>query len=57
VDCTNSGDDKTPPTRREPRRRQIQLTAEELGEIDRSASQIEVRGARYPEAMLKMVGR
>ena len=35
----------------------IQLTAEELGEIDRAASQIEVHGARYPEAMLKMVGR
>jgi len=35
----------------------VQLTAEELGEIDRAASQIEVRGARYPEAMLKMVGR
>ena len=27
----------------------IQLTAEDLGEIDRAASQIEVHGARYPE--------
>jgi aryl-alcohol dehydrogenase-like predicted oxidoreductase len=35
----------------------IQLTAEDLGEIDRAVSQIEVHGARYPEAMLKMVGR
>jgi aryl-alcohol dehydrogenase-like predicted oxidoreductase len=35
----------------------VQLTDEELGEIDRVASQIEVHGARYPEAMLKMVGR
>jgi aryl-alcohol dehydrogenase-like predicted oxidoreductase len=35
----------------------IQLTAEDLGEIDRAASQIEVHGARYPEAMLKIVGR
>ena len=35
----------------------VQLTAEELGEIDRAASQIEVHGARYPEAMLKMVGK
>jgi aryl-alcohol dehydrogenase-like predicted oxidoreductase len=35
----------------------IQLTAEDLREIDRAASQIEVHGARYPEAMLKMVGR
>jgi aryl-alcohol dehydrogenase-like predicted oxidoreductase len=35
----------------------IQLTAEELREIDRAALQIEVHGARYPEALLKMVGR
>src|SRR5256714_2562523 len=35
----------------------IQLTAEDLGEIDRAASQIEVHGARYPDALLKMVGR
>ena len=35
----------------------IQLTAEDLREIDRAASQIEVHGARYREAMLKMVGR
>jgi len=35
----------------------IQLTAEDLRDIDRAASQIEVHGARYPEAMLKMVGR
>jgi len=35
----------------------IQLTAEDLAEIDRAASQIEVHGARYPEALLKMVGR
>ena len=35
----------------------IQLTAEDLREIDRAASQIEVHGARYPDALLKMVGR
>jgi aryl-alcohol dehydrogenase-like predicted oxidoreductase len=35
----------------------IQLTPEDLGVIDRAASQIEVHGARYPEALLKMVGR
>jgi aryl-alcohol dehydrogenase-like predicted oxidoreductase len=34
-----------------------QLTAEDLREIDRAASQIEIHGARYPEALLKMVGR
>jgi len=33
------------------------LTAEDLREIDRAASQIEVHGERYPEALLKMVGR
>lgn len=35
----------------------IQLTTEDLRDIDRAASQIEVHGARYPEALLKMVGR
>ncbi len=35
----------------------IQLRAADLREIDRAASQIEVHGARYPEALLKMVGR
>ncbi|HYX80987.1 MAG TPA: aldo/keto reductase [Gemmatimonadales bacterium] len=34
----------------------IQLTAEDLREIDRASSQIEVHGARYPEALLRMVG-
>jgi aryl-alcohol dehydrogenase-like predicted oxidoreductase len=35
----------------------IQLSAADLGEIDRAASQIEVQGARYPEHLQKMVGR
>jgi aryl-alcohol dehydrogenase-like predicted oxidoreductase len=35
----------------------MQLTAADLREIDRAASQIEVHGARYPEALLKMVGK
>jgi len=35
----------------------IQLNTEDLREIDRTASQIEVHGARYPDALLKMVGR
>jgi aryl-alcohol dehydrogenase-like predicted oxidoreductase len=35
----------------------IHLTAEDLREIDRAASQIEVHGARYPERLLKLVGR
>ena len=35
----------------------VHLAADDLREIDRAASQIEVQGARYPEAMLKMVGR
>jgi aryl-alcohol dehydrogenase-like predicted oxidoreductase len=35
----------------------IQLTAEDLRDIDGAASQIEVHGARYPDALLKMVGR
>jgi len=35
----------------------IQLTPEDLREIDRAASQIEVHGARYPEHLQKLVGR
>ena len=36
---------------------QLQLTANDLREIDAAASQIEVHGARYPEHLMKMVGR
>jgi aryl-alcohol dehydrogenase-like predicted oxidoreductase len=35
----------------------VHLGAEELRDIDRAASEIDVRGARYPEPLLKMVGR
>jgi aryl-alcohol dehydrogenase-like predicted oxidoreductase len=35
----------------------IRLSADELREIDRAASQMEVHGARYPEHLQKMVGR
>jgi aryl-alcohol dehydrogenase-like predicted oxidoreductase len=35
----------------------LQLTADDLGEIDRAAAQIEVHGARYPEHLQKLVGR
>jgi aryl-alcohol dehydrogenase-like predicted oxidoreductase len=35
----------------------IQLTPEDLAEIDRAAAGIEVHGARYPEHLQKMVGR
>jgi aryl-alcohol dehydrogenase-like predicted oxidoreductase len=35
----------------------IRLNVEDLREIDEAASQMEVQGARYPEPMLKMVGR
>jgi aryl-alcohol dehydrogenase-like predicted oxidoreductase len=35
----------------------IELTVDDLNEIDRAASQIEVHGARYPEQLQKLVGR
>jgi aryl-alcohol dehydrogenase-like predicted oxidoreductase len=35
----------------------IELTPEDLHEIDRAASQIEVQGERYPEALEKLTGR
>jgi aryl-alcohol dehydrogenase-like predicted oxidoreductase len=36
---------------------EIQLTPDDLGEIDRALSRIEVHGARYTEPMQRMVGR
>jgi aryl-alcohol dehydrogenase-like predicted oxidoreductase len=36
---------------------QIRLTADDLRDIDRAASQIQVYGARYPEHLQMMVGR
>jgi aryl-alcohol dehydrogenase-like predicted oxidoreductase len=35
----------------------VQLTTDDLRDIDRAASQIEVHGARYPEHLQRMVGR
>jgi aryl-alcohol dehydrogenase-like predicted oxidoreductase len=35
----------------------LQLSADDLREIERAVSQIEVHGARYPEHLQKMVGR
>ena len=35
----------------------VQLSADDLGEIDRAAAQIEVHGDRYPEHLKKLVGR
>ncbi len=35
----------------------LQLTPEELRELDSAASKIKVQGARYPEQLQKMVGR
>ena len=35
----------------------VELTVNDLAEIDRAASQIEVQGARYPEHVQKLVRR
>jgi len=35
----------------------VVLTKDDLREIEQSASKIEVQGARYPEAILKLSGR
>jgi hypothetical protein len=35
----------------------IELTPDDLREIDTEVSKIEVQGARLPEAVLKMTGR
>jgi aryl-alcohol dehydrogenase-like predicted oxidoreductase len=36
---------------------EIELTRDDLSEIERAASQIEVQGARYPEHLERMTGR
>jgi aryl-alcohol dehydrogenase-like predicted oxidoreductase len=36
---------------------EVELTRDDLGEIERAASQIEVQGARYPEHLEQMTGR
>jgi len=35
----------------------VELTADDLREIDDAASTITVQGARYPESMQRMTGR
>ncbi|NDU93142.1 MAG: aldo/keto reductase, partial [Ferrovum sp.] len=35
----------------------VELTAVDLGDIKRAVSKVTVQGARYPEQLLKMVGR
>jgi aryl-alcohol dehydrogenase-like predicted oxidoreductase len=35
----------------------IELTADDLREIDRATAEISVQGARYPEHLQRMVGR
>ena len=36
---------------------EVELTSEDLAEIDRAASEIRVEGARYPEHLERMTGR
>ena len=35
----------------------IELTADDLGEIERAAAQIQVQGARYPEHLQRLIDR
>jgi aryl-alcohol dehydrogenase-like predicted oxidoreductase len=35
----------------------LELSAEDLAELDRASASVQVQGARYPEAMLKMIDR
>ena len=35
----------------------VELTADDLREIDEAARQIEVQGARYPDFMQRLIGR
>ena len=35
----------------------IELTSEDISQIEKAASEIEIQGARYPESLAKLVGR
>ena len=35
----------------------VELTADDLGEIERAAAQIQVQGARYPEQLQRLIDR
>jgi aryl-alcohol dehydrogenase-like predicted oxidoreductase len=35
----------------------VELTADDLGEIDSAAAQIQVQGARYPEHLQRLIDR
>jgi aryl-alcohol dehydrogenase-like predicted oxidoreductase len=35
----------------------IELTADDLGEIENAAAQIQVQGARYPEHLQRLIDR
>jgi aryl-alcohol dehydrogenase-like predicted oxidoreductase len=35
----------------------LELTAEDLGQLDHISSQVEVQGARYPESAQRMINR
>ena len=36
---------------------ELKLTSEDLGELDAASASVQVQGARYPEAMQKMIDR
>ena len=57
VDRAHPGHHEAAPARGEHRRAAIELTADDLREIDRAAAQITVHGARYPEHLERMTGR
>jgi aryl-alcohol dehydrogenase-like predicted oxidoreductase len=35
----------------------VELTPDDLGEIERAAAQIQVQGARYPEHLQRLIDR
>jgi hypothetical protein len=57
MDCAHSGYHEAAPLDENQGAARIQLTPDDLRDIDRAASQIKVHGARYPEHLQKMVGR
>ena len=57
VDRSHPGTTKLHRLEEKPGAANIELSAEDLREIENAASNIWVEGARYPENLQKMVGR
>jgi len=57
VDRADPGHHQVAPLDREPRGASLELTPDDLREINASSAKITLQGARYPEHLQKLIGR